>query len=988
MWCRVPLLWLFLVWLVFSIDIVGVIGDSSVCAPIVIDGPTPTSLSEYAHCESIDADPTGVSLTITNSNLIDLSGLNNVTTIRGLVSITGNTQLTSLHGMDALQTIAGSLTLLRNTALTSIASLSNLTSLMQLHVESCPSLTSLSGLERLDHLYDLRIADCASLTSMVGLGGVTTIGDALAFGFLLGLTILNNPNLTTLNGLNALRSVPGVFTLTDNNGLTSLAGLDSLRFVSRWTIETNQGLINLHGISPTFALTTLLVNSNFALVDLSGLDGLQSARSITIEGNTGLENLSGLGSLASVTTLSILSNTGLTSLHGLEALTTVDGDFTIITNTYLNDLQGLNALTTIAGTCTITDNSLYTLDGLESIDTIGILLISESWLESMEALLHLSSVQSTFALVGSQYLCCPPSTFYSKLDISFRAFLCTSCFTVESVSPLVVPSAGGVSLTIAYDGHVQRNDISARFTINNDEDNADGPTLTSSFSNVSHCHVDQVTPIITCQLVGFPYAIGVDAATAMLGADWLLQLSMDGTNWLDYDSAVLRTVSFANWSQLTRDEMMAPAGIESQAEMPDELNLLPSDSSHEVGDSMRYTLIAGFSCVVGLLSLLLIVLFSRNLSQLLLRIDFLRMPRDRVDHGSVSRVLFERSAVGGIVTLLTCGTLIVVIVAYIIQVSETNTLLTTSNNPGLVSRFVPSTFTASVAVHPVRATGTIGDDPCHERSIALDAIGFTTNGQFTCQYDVAGDRLIVDWSCTDCYHIQPTGNLSLAFRHPNAFARSFDWSFGSVAFSAQPSLVSGRVHVAPLHYFKGLPRTQALVTTLRSNFTYFDDDTQTGVLSKVDAQVAGRSVDESGFGSASGVAFEIIVSNSPDWFIIAYTSKQTTFAIVAQLFAIAGGIIAAGRFMLVAYAAWTRNKWDNDNNAETDRDDKPLRQAGNPQSDEPQPESLDPHAHAHAPAPAPASIAEIELHSRPYTHVHPADDKNVHSNAGPYSTRL
>ena len=156
------------------------------------------------------------SLTISNSNLSNLTGLENITSIGGDLRIFENSTLKNLTGLENLTSVGGDLEIFDNDALTSLTGLDNLTSVGgYLLIRENTVLTNLSGLENITSVGgSLYISDNGALTSLTGLDNLTSVG-----GY---LNIYNNAVLTSLSGLQNLTSVGGYLYISSNDALTSL----------------------------------------------------------------------------------------------------------------------------------------------------------------------------------------------------------------------------------------------------------------------------------------------------------------------------------------------------------------------------------------------------------------------------------------------------------------------------------------------------------------------------------------------------------------------------------------------------------------------------------------------------------------------------------------------------------------------------------------------------------------------------------------------
>ncbi|HQW27247.1 MAG TPA: T9SS type A sorting domain-containing protein, partial [Saprospiraceae bacterium] len=79
-----------------------------------------------------------------NGSLLDLTGLDSVRSIRGLVQIINNENLTSLDGLDSLTALRGTLRMFNNVMLSDISSLSNVDpqTITDVAIENCESLSA------------------------------------------------------------------------------------------------------------------------------------------------------------------------------------------------------------------------------------------------------------------------------------------------------------------------------------------------------------------------------------------------------------------------------------------------------------------------------------------------------------------------------------------------------------------------------------------------------------------------------------------------------------------------------------------------------------------------------------------------------------------------------------------------------------------------------------------------------------------------------
>lgn len=150
---------------------------------------TAEQLEQERICTQIEGD-----LTITGSQLTDLSALNRLHEVRGCLRIKGNDTLLSLNGLSGLTTVGKCVEISHNDRLLDI------------------------GLNSLTYVPDnLVISFNESLGSLAGLGNVTSVKGSI--------DIEHNPSLRDLVGLDALKEVKAGLVISDNDSLASLVAL-------------------------------------------------------------------------------------------------------------------------------------------------------------------------------------------------------------------------------------------------------------------------------------------------------------------------------------------------------------------------------------------------------------------------------------------------------------------------------------------------------------------------------------------------------------------------------------------------------------------------------------------------------------------------------------------------------------------------------------------------------------------------------------------
>ena len=135
---------------------------------VVIDGGDITNLNGLSILTLIGGDLQIGVLYSNNPNLINLAGLDNVTSVGGHLDIYNNDALTSLTGLDNMTFVGGRLLISSNDALSSLTGLDNVTSVGgTLWISENDALTSLTGLDNInaDSIEDLYIDENQLLSS-------------------------------------------------------------------------------------------------------------------------------------------------------------------------------------------------------------------------------------------------------------------------------------------------------------------------------------------------------------------------------------------------------------------------------------------------------------------------------------------------------------------------------------------------------------------------------------------------------------------------------------------------------------------------------------------------------------------------------------------------------------------------------------------------------------------------------------------------------
>ncbi|MDH4021366.1 MAG: hypothetical protein OEU84_17370 [Xanthomonadales bacterium] len=195
-------------------------------------------------------------LRIGGPDVVDLTPLSALTTIRDQFQIRQTINLVDLDGLSALTSVGG---------------------------------------DQTDAAGSFYIFDNAALTNFTGLSGLASVGGTLF--------ISDNPALTSVDGMSSLTSVHGLG-IGSNDSLTSLSGISALVSGSvSWSlgIGGNGALTNLDALSALTSVGGLSITHNYALANLDGLSNLTSVGSnLIVEYNSQLKSINGMNSLRSV----------------------------------------------------------------------------------------------------------------------------------------------------------------------------------------------------------------------------------------------------------------------------------------------------------------------------------------------------------------------------------------------------------------------------------------------------------------------------------------------------------------------------------------------------------------------------------------------------------------------------------------------------------------------------------------------------------------
>jgi hypothetical protein len=355
-------------------SLTGMESLSSVESLVIFSNDELTSLSGL---ESLDSIRQG--LVIENNGMLSsLEGLTNLAYLNGGLIISDNDELTSLSGLEGINSIGGSLGIEWNYSLTSLAGLENISpaSIYALGITYNQNLSDCEIENICDYIADPggtiniynnapgcdnphEIADsCGFTLSCLPYGNYYFFSQADVDSFpsnysdcnnLAGYVWIESDDIINLDSLCAIDTIRGRLFICGNNNLSSLNGLNNLKTIQGdltigyWEYGGNAGLTNMTGLNNLASISGgVIILGNSGLVNLSGLDALTTiGEDLQVSGNERLVNLGGIENLNSVGSLNVSGNDSLVNLDGLQGLINTGGHIDIGYNPMLATLYGI-----------------------------------------------------------------------------------------------------------------------------------------------------------------------------------------------------------------------------------------------------------------------------------------------------------------------------------------------------------------------------------------------------------------------------------------------------------------------------------------------------------------------------------------------------------------------------------------------------------------------------------------------------------------------
>ncbi|MEM1120016.1 MAG: hypothetical protein AAGJ18_06175, partial [Bacteroidota bacterium] len=370
-------------------------------------------------------------LTIEGAGIQLLGALNQITEIMGNLTITNCPDLNYLYDFQKLRIIGGTLSITDNATLSDIYGLST-TVFNDLVITNNAQLTGCAAQSVCNFI------NCGNTATISGNGngnpGCQDVAEVAQNCGGQGCCLTADLVLTTQQQVDDFPTTyPNCNSLLVNvtieddlsDPIQNLDGLSNISSIfGNLTIRNNPNLSSLQGLSSLFALNqgSLLLENNPTLTDLTGLDRLNSVHSITIKSMNGLSDLTGLTEVNGLFKLTINNCANLTALNGTNFLVGIYDHLILTNNPELTDISSLD-LVGLQGLVTITDNaklancSIYCICNLINCSGANNVTVSNNAAGCND----ITDIQNN-CVTNS---CCPSDLFFfSQADIDAYNLIC------------------------------------------------------------------------------------------------------------------------------------------------------------------------------------------------------------------------------------------------------------------------------------------------------------------------------------------------------------------------------------------------------------------------------------------------------------------------------------------------------------------------------------------------------------------------------------
>ncbi len=217
-----------------------------------------------------------------NTDIKDLTNMNNVKVVLGGLSIRGTDSLFTLQGLDSINVVKGQISILNNARLKTISTLDSISEVsVEIFINNNEALESLEGLNGIKIIDgDLIISNNPELRNITALTNLNDVNGSIR--------IHNNTRLKDLSGLKNISLIPNGLSIQKNDSLLAFTGMENVDTIGAFlTIAFNKSLENLTALDNLKDVGgDLFISANEALSDCAGLCNLLNTNGVS--GNIGI----------------------------------------------------------------------------------------------------------------------------------------------------------------------------------------------------------------------------------------------------------------------------------------------------------------------------------------------------------------------------------------------------------------------------------------------------------------------------------------------------------------------------------------------------------------------------------------------------------------------------------------------------------------------------------------------------------------------------
>ena len=324
--------------------------------------------------------------------LKSFKGITNLNTIGANLYLDNLPQLENMQGLENIEFIPGDLTLIY----LPIPNLSELVNLKEIGgdflLQQLP-ITNFAGLTQLTQIGGSLIVIGLDITSVDGLENLQNVSEEINISY--------NDNLSSINSFTALASVGGI-EISSNANLTEILSFSAIDSVGNLKILNHPLLSNITGLEHITKVTTYLTFAqNASLTTLENFAFSDPIGGISISSNPLLQNIDCFSDLTYIHGgLGIANNPLLPDLLPFSEVKGIEGSLSVSGNIRLKNLHGLESVDHVNGLFISNQDSLISLAGLSSLDTIHLdLQITHcAQLQNLDGLQELSVIKRIFKL--------------------------------------------------------------------------------------------------------------------------------------------------------------------------------------------------------------------------------------------------------------------------------------------------------------------------------------------------------------------------------------------------------------------------------------------------------------------------------------------------------------------------------------------------------------------------------------------------------------